>query len=284
MGGSSKFFYFRFKKKVTEQPEFVIFDEPPFRHTHLTEPVEQTNKKRETQDSTPPHAPPPEQHPVAGADAPVSAHQPNPGNEPAPEPKKTVKAKKGTRSSNELRNMNFKLFGFKNDWGDHLGQVMIPFSMMVFGKPGSGKSTYCIKLAHHCAANMGKNVLYVAAEEGFGPTMKEKFDRLNAYHDNLHLTDEFPQKIDKDYDILFIDSVHSLEIGPEQMDKLIQQVKDDGTALVFIFHSTKEGSYRGATTNEHLIDISTRLEHGLATHEKNRYGGTNAMYVFDTEE
>lgn len=271
-----------------ERPEFELMDEPPFRHTHLYEQPEPEQQPTQQQPPAPAPAPPAS----AGADEPAQKPQPE---QPAPEPepahdvvapaKNPVKPKKGAVSSSELRNMNFTLFGYDGEWGNHMGKVMIPFSMMVHGKPGSGKSTYCIKHAYHCAANMGKNVLYVAAEEGFGPTMKEKFDRLNAYHDNLHLTENMPDEIDKNYNIVFIDSVHSLKIGPEEMDELIKAVKENKISLVFIFHSTKEGSYRGATTNEHLIDISTKLESGLARHDKNRYNDKDiAYYVWDNEE
>jgi KaiC/GvpD/RAD55 family RecA-like ATPase len=50
---------------------------------------------------------------------------------------------------------------------------------MVFGLPKSGKSTLCIDFAKFLAEYHGK-VLYVAIEEGFGYTLKEKFERLGA--------------------------------------------------------------------------------------------------------
>jgi predicted ATP-dependent serine protease len=276
------------------RPDIEIYDELPFRHIPLSGPEGDTIPATQGADNggvqhtapdpapvnTPPqpiYPPEPEQEPET---QPAEPLQHPPADVVAP-PRPTVKAPKGVISSTELQKMNFTLFGFDGEWQNHLGKVMIPFSMMVHGKPGSGKSTYCIKMANHCAANMGKNVLYVGNEEGFGPTMKEKFDRLNAYHDNLHLTGEMPDEIDKNYDIIFLDSVHTLGIGPEEMDELIETLHDQKTAIVFIFHSTKDGTYRGATTNEHLIDISTKIESGLASTPKNRYGGTQKMYVFE---
>jgi predicted ATP-dependent serine protease len=197
-----------------------------------------------------------------------------------PQPQKTVKPKTGIISSTQLKNMDFTMFGFEGEWNDHLGKVMTPFSMMVHGAPGSGKSTYCIKLAHYCASQINKNVLYVGAEEGFNATMKDKFDRLDAYHENLHLTGEMPDKFDKNYDIIFLDSVHVLEIDPVRLTEIVEEMKLQNTSLVFIFHSTKAGQYRGATTNEHLIDISVKLENGATTFSKNRFGGFGVMYVF----
>ncbi len=183
-------------------------------------------------------------------------------------------------NSTELQKMEFQLLPFSGVWADIFGKVSQPFFTMVFGMPGSGKSTFNILFSKYLADGLDLKVLYVASEEGFTYTLKEKFDRLNAFSNNIDIAYRLPQNI-KDYDFIFIDSVNELGFDPGQVAKLIMKGRQTKTSIVFIYRATKDGKYKGLSENEHLVDVSIKVENGLTFNQKNRFGGKGRMNVFE---
>lgn len=141
-----------------------------------------------------------------------------------------------------------------------IGDPSVGFSCMVYGLPKSGKSTLCIDFAKHLAQNHGK-VLFVAIEEGYGYTLKEKVERLKAAHPNLYMSEKIPGNF-SGYDFVFIDTVSKGKINNEMINKFIKENPD--TAFIFIFHSTKDGSFRGIQQNAHDVDVIIEVEDGVA--------------------
>lgn len=59
---------------------------------------------------------------------------------------------------------------FSGEFATFLGPVVYPFKMLVWGLPGSGKSTFCMKLANEIAKKHA--LLYIAGEEALNsPTL-----------------------------------------------------------------------------------------------------------------
>ena len=156
--------------------------------------------------------------------------------------------------------MDFETIGLHGKYRDLIGDPSVGFSCMVYGKPKSGKSTLCIDFAKHLAEHHGK-VLFCAIEEGYGYTLKEKLERLDAIHDNLYISRNIPDNL-SDYQFVFIDSVSKGKITNEKLNELIKS--HPGTAFVFIFHSTKEGNFRGGQENAHDVDVIIEVEDGKA--------------------
>ena len=119
--------------------------------------------------------------------------------------------------------------------------------MLIYGNPKGGKSTLAIQFAKHLAEHHGK-VLYEAIEEGFGATLQEKINRLNARHPNLSFTDALQGNLSA-YDFVFIDSITKAGLGTEEIHNLHEKYPRIG--FIFIAQSTKDGSYRGAKDVEH---------------------------------
>jgi len=187
---------------------------------------------------------------------------------------------KGIINSNQLREMEFQLLPLSGVWADIFGKVSQPFFTMVFGMPGSGKSTFDILFAKYLANDLNLKVLYVASEEGFTYTLKEKFERLSAFSQNIDIAYNLPTYF-KVYDFIFIDSVNELGIDPDEVAKLIMKGRQNQTSFVFIYRSTKDGKYKGLSENEHLVDVSIKVENGLTFNQKNRFGGKGRMNVFE---
>ena len=164
-------------------------------------------------------------------------------------------------NSGELLKMDFQTIGLQGKYRELIGDPSVGFFAMVFGLPKSGKSTMCLDFANHLAANHGK-VLYCAIEEGFGYTLKEKIERLKAHHPNLFVTDRVPEHLDQ-FDFVFIDSVSKAGLEVSDMDEMRKM--NPNTSFIFIYHTTKEGKFRGVNAHAHEVDVIIEVEKGKAT-------------------
>ena len=178
-------------------------------------------------------------------------------------------------SSSELAGMDFETIGLKGKYKDLIGDPSVGFSAMVFGLPKSGKSTLCIDFAKYLAENHGK-VLYVAIEEGFGYTLKEKFERLGAIHPNLVIAEKIPDDLTP-YQFVFIDSVSKAGLSNTDLTRLCKN--NPKTAFIFIFHTTKEGNFRGKQDFAHDVDVIVEVENGLAK-ANGRFGVGGKINIF----
>lgn len=164
-------------------------------------------------------------------------------------------------SSDELLKMDFQTIGLKGKYLELIGDPSIGFTAMVYGLPKSGKSTMCLDFANHLASNHGK-VLYCAVEEGFGYTLKEKIERLGAQHANLYIADRVPENL-SDYQFVFIDSVSKAGMDVEDIDRLRKLHPE--TSFIFIYHTTKEGKFKGVNSHAHEVDVIIQVDKGQAT-------------------
>ena len=162
--------------------------------------------------------------------------------------------------SGELLGMDFETIGLQGKYRELIGDPSVGFSAMVYGLPKSGKSTLCLDFAKHLAEHHGK-VLYCAVEEGFGYTLKEKIERLNASHRNLYITDRIPSDLTP-YQFVFIDSVSKAGMDVTDLEELRKQYP--GVSFIFIYHTTKEGRFKGVNTHAHEVDVIIEVGKGEA--------------------
>lgn len=187
-------------------------------------------------------------------------------------------------SSTDLKKKDFERFGLTGQWKTFIGDLTVePFSILMYGVPGSRKSSFVIMFAHYLASRHNKRILYVSAEEGPGATMQIKFKLLNAWHDNIIITRNIPGDLTV-YDVIVLDSVNELDIKPKELAEIQKQAHARGTSFIYVFKSVKDGSSaRGSLEYEHLVDIVIKLEDGIARNIKNRYCGTG-VYLIGTPE
>jgi len=179
-------------------------------------------------------------------------------------------------SSETLSGMQFDTIGLQGKYRTLIGDPSQGFTAMVYGLPKSGKSTLCIDFAKYLAVHHGK-VLYVAIEEGFGYTLQEKFERLHAIHPNLVIAEKLPTDLSK-WDFVFIDSVSKAGYSNDVLAKLHKQFPK--TAFIFIFHSTKDGKFRGGQEFAHEVDCIIDVEKGVAS-ANGRFGVGGKLNVFE---
>lgn len=170
-------------------------------------------------------------------------------------------------NSTTIEGKNFDTLDFHGRWEGFFGKPSPDFKFMFYGKPGNGKSTFALQFAGYLSKELGKSVLYVANEEGFGYTLQEKVKRLNVANSNLYLCDSVPEDLSR-FDVVFLDSVNNLGLEPEDLKAL-----PSGKAYVYVFQTTKDGNYMGKQEFAHDVDTVVRVENMNAYKDKNRYGG-----------
>ena len=104
-------------------------------------------------------------------------------------------------------------------------------------------------------------MLYVAIEEGFGYTLKEKLERLRAIHPNIYVSEDIPNDL-SDYDYVFIDSVSRAKLTIEDLNNL--KKSNTGIAFIFVFHTTKNGQFKGQNQFAHDVDVIIEVADGKA--------------------
>ena len=185
-----------------------------------------------------------------------------------------IQKSKNVVSSSDLVKMDYKQFDFQGRWLDFIGNPAINFFAAIHGKAGEGKSTFAIQFANYLATNFGK-VIYISGEEGFSKTFKDKFERQGATSPDLYVGDirsfeDIVTELKKyDYHFVFIDSLDTLKIGPDEMKQLRQTFTEK--AFITISQSTKDGKMRGSYEIIHDSDVVIQVADGVATTTKNRF-------------
>ncbi len=179
--------------------------------------------------------------------------------------------------STNIRNKVFNIIKFTGDFKPVIGNPSNPFVFMIYGSPGSGKSSFSLMLSKYLSKHHNFSVLYWATEEGISYTIQEKLERFNAYDDNLYIADEKPNNF-SNYDVFVIDSITHANITFEEIQYI--EKTNPKLSIIFVLHATKDGKYRGFTTWEHWADTVLRAEKGTIYTQKNRFGANGEMKIY----
>jgi tRNA A37 threonylcarbamoyladenosine biosynthesis protein TsaE len=189
-------------------------------------------------------------------------------------------------SASQLSELQFDLYPLDGLIGEFLGQISKNALITTYGKPGSGKSTFYVKLASYFT-KYGM-VLYVTPEEGISPTFKNKVAHLSTDQDKFHIADyNTLSQIDKtlksfDYQFCFIDSITMIkDATPEEFDKLSK--KYSNVVFFIIMQCNKDGSFKGPSEYSHNSDINIIVEDGVASTLKSRFNKCCSFKIFDID-
>ena len=178
--------------------------------------------------------------------------------------------------------------------------------ILLSGEPGIGKSTITMQVCGALGAQ-GKKVLYVSGEESVNQ-IAARAKRLKVDPQNIQLFCENNLERIMDVvrsqkpDFIILDSIQVVQSGDIESlagsisqvrfcaEVLTQTAKSQNIPLLLIGHVTKEGTLAGPRVLEHLVDAVLHLE-GERFHQmrilrsnKNRYGSTNEVGVFEMNE
>lgn len=173
-------------------------------------------------------------------------------------------------TATKLMKMKFQTISIRGRFGNLLGKLYQPFYIMIYGSRYHGKSSVALLFAHELVKQLRYKVLYVANEEGARGTMQEKLLRLGI-NSPIGIVEEYDPKLFKDYDVVLIDSTQTTDITHDEFKEL--KKKFPKTSFVIINQANRDGSSKGGTKWEHLVDAIMHIEDKTATMEKNRFPG-----------
>jgi DNA repair protein RadA/Sms len=181
-----------------------------------------------------------------------------------------------------------------------LGGGILPGSMILLGgSPGVGKSTLALQII----PGLNSNVLYVSAEES-EDQLALRAKRLGINSNLIHLSTENNAQVILDQvallkpkllildsiQTIYSDNIDSIQGSPGQIRECGQQFltmsKQNGVSVIVIGHVTKEGIIAGPKMLEHMVDTvlylegDPRFDHRVLRSEKNRFGTTNEVGIF----
>jgi len=181
-----------------------------------------------------------------------------------------------------------------------LGGGILPGSMILLGgSPGVGKSTLALQII----SGLSGNVLYVSAEES-EDQLALRAKRLGIDSNLIHLSTENNAQAILDQvallkpkllildsiQTIYSDNIDSIPGSPSQIRECGQQFltmsKQNGVSVIVIGHVTKEGIIAGPKMLEHMVDTvlylegDPRFDHRVLRSEKNRFGTTNEIGIF----
>ena len=185
-----------------------------------------------------------------------------------------------------------------------LGGGIMPGSVILLGgDPGIGKST----IAMQAAASIKEKVLYVTGEES-EKQIKLRSSRLKVKSDSFFVQAETELSNilgaikELSPAVVIIDSIQTtyrseLENSPGTITQirecaamLMEEAKKNHYSVIIIGHVTKEGMIAGPKILEHMVDTVLQFE-GETNHsfrilraQKNRFGSTNEIGVFEMQE
>lgn len=184
----------------------------------------------------------------------------------------------GVMSAEQMANLTVEELNFTYPWDMLLGKPATNFSVMFHGDPGSGKTTLLLKFVEYLANIFGK-VLYVSSEEHGASTLVKKINALLPVRPSrLDFAANLSAPDLSEYDFIVLDSVNNLKL---KLDDFKQLKKDyPHTSFIVVLQHTKEGNYRGGKDWEHDIEMAVKVEQGIATVYRTRYGVYGTLDFF----
>ena len=175
-------------------------------------------------------------------------------------------------SLESLKSKKFNTWKFSDKWKDLIGTPEANFCMMVYGKPGQGKSYFTLELSEYLASNFG-TVLFNSSEEGPSLSLQNKVINLNTGNIYLGRADDIKSLqfllTQSPYKFVVIDSVNHMNITPEDLRKL--RGSHPSIAFICILQSTKSGDFKGSNEYEHDADVSIKIDSRTPECMKTRY-------------
>lgn len=175
-------------------------------------------------------------------------------------------------SNNNVLSARFALAPFEGAWLAHLGRPALQGMWFVYGKSGSGKTTYCLQLAKYLTGFV-RRVAYDSLEQGLSPAMQQAWRRagLEVCGRKIALIDREPlpdlrARLGKKQspDVVFLDSVMYLE--DVSASELIALRHEHPHKLFVLIGQERNGdAYNSKQIKlKHDADIKIRVVGGVA--------------------
>ena len=182
------------------------------------------------------------------------------------------------------------------------GGAVVGSLVLVGGEPGIGKSTLLLQICGALCEE--RRVLYISGEESLRQ-LKLRAARLGVDSERLlvltetNLENLLAATVQSAPDVLIVDSIQTMydpgqSAAPGSVTQiksctmaLMRMAKNTGVTVFVVGHVNKEGALAGPKVLEHMVDCvltfegERRGQHRILRAEKNRFGSTNEIGVFE---
>lgn len=144
-----------------------------------------------------------------------------------------------------------------------------PSLVLLWGKPGAGKSTLSLELA---TAFGGGNVIVLSYEQGLGPQYADLVRRIEVPEAMFAVPDSWTdvENFIRGYQLVVVDSLQASRVDAASWREV---TVDQGAGLVLTSEVNLKGDVRGGLAAVHVCDVAIELpEYGKFAVRKNRAG------------
>lgn len=183
-------------------------------------------------------------------------------------------------------NANFlMLYDEKNR--ELFGRLGENFSMLIWGSPGTGKSTLALNLLKDLS-NYGSTLYFTTEERVEDGIITERLNLISGdyknnvwFDDSRNISNLINTVRNKEVKFVIIDSVNKLKMKTEDLSDFIMENK--GVNFLLIAHANKDKrTFKGDTDLEHDRDVVVKLKDGYAETTKNRFSAVNKILFINS--
>lgn len=188
------------------------------------------------------------------------------------------------QSINQLRRLRVNYLPLSRHWREFFGSLEESFSMLIWGLPGQGKSSFILLFLQELQRH--GRCLYLSTEETKAKiahkanlmNVRSAFKGMDAESVSLNpLAAIHYFAGSRAYRFIVVDSISQMKMTQDQAQNLIAQYPHCN--FIFISHSNKDGkTYAGSKEIAHAVDVVLNVKEGTATTTKNRFGETGREF------
>lgn len=194
-----------------------------------------------------------------------------------------------TFSAHTLLKKEYVTIPISEEWEKAIGEPEVGFTAIIYGDSGSGKTTFCIKLAKELS-NHGK-VYYNSCEQGESRSLQkvcqlcnvEEVKQSQIMFGDRDTFEEMMEKLKRNRaKFVFIDSLQYANLTTEKYKKLIEKYPKKSFIIISWSKGGKpKGEYGKAI--EYMVDIKIVVHRGIAK-AASRFGHTEPYKIFDAPQ
>jgi hypothetical protein len=186
----------------------------------------------------------------------------------------------------EFLDREFVTYPFDGPWADTFGEPERNMRVIIYGRPGQGKTEFCIQMAKYMAKFT--KVYYNSFEQGISRTLQKAIERQGlievsgkvvfgdqeTYEEMLHRLAQrnSPQ-------VVFIDSRDYINLTAAQFKNLIDlHPRKAFVVICWEAGGKPRGEY--AKQIEFMCDVKIRVDNFIA-HPRSRFGGNQRFVIWD---
>ena len=180
----------------------------------------------------------------------------------------------------------FDVLPFEGKWKDSFAEPEKNFRMVVYGKPGNGKTEFCIQLAKYIS--QFKKVFYNSYEQGISKSLQDAIVRNNMeeckgrvmFGDRVNFKDLMAKlKGRNSAQVVFIDSRDNMGLTYHQYDRLVKTFPRKSFIIICWESSGKPKGEHGKSI-EFMVDIKLHVRNYRA-YPRCRFGGNRPYVIWD---